>query len=111
MGKGNTRWTVVWRMQLVVGAIVTLLFASLLHSWYSGNAAARITQRAGGFMMFGGLVLAFSIFLLLCGLALLWGATSFVGVIIGVGVYFFVLPLLTVPLLTALNLIPPRDDA
>ena len=94
---------------MLVGAILVLLSASFLHSWYSGNAAARITQRAVGFMMFGGLVLAFSVVLLLCGLALLWSATGFVGVMLGAGVYFFALPLLTVPLLTAMNLIPPRD--
>lgn len=61
-------------------------------------------------MMFGGVVLAFSILLLLCGLALLWSATGFVGAVVGAGVYFFVLPLLTIPALTALNLIPPRDS-
>ena len=108
MGEGNPSWT-VGELRLILGAILLLFVASLLHSWYSGNAAVRITQQALGFMMFGSYVLAFSVLLLLCGLALLWSAAGFVGAIIGAAVYFLVLPLIIIPLLTALDLIPRRD--
>lgn len=62
-----------------------------------------------GFIMFGGYILALSVVLLIIGLALLWAATSFVAVLVGLAVYFLVLPLITLPLLTALNLTPRRD--
>lgn len=94
---------------MILGAILLLLLASLLHSWYGGNAAARLTQRAVGFMMFRGYVFAFCVVLLISGLALLWVDTGFFGVVVGAAVYFLVLPLLTLPLLTALNLVPRRD--
>ena len=94
---------------MILGAILFLLLGSLLHSWYAGNAAARITQKALGFIAFGGYVLAFSIVLLISGLALLWIDAGFLGAVVGAAVYFLVLPLLTLPLLIALNLVPRRD--
>lgn len=95
---------------MIVGAIGLLFVASILHSWYAGNAAARMTQRATGFVMYGSYVLAFSIFLLVLALGLLWVARGFVAAFAGAAIYFLVLPLLTLPLLTALNLVPPRED-
>jgi len=94
---------------LILGAIFLLLLANLLHSWYAGNAAARLTQRAVGFMMFSGYVLASSVVLLIGGLLLLWIDAGFWVAVVGLAVYFLVLPLLTLPLLSALNLLPRRD--
>lgn len=98
---------------MILGAILLLFLASVIHSWYSANAAASETAARGevaiGFIMFGRGVLAFSVVLLIIGLVLLWIATGFPGVIVGAAAYFLVLPLVTLPLLTALNLIPRRD--
>jgi hypothetical protein len=60
-------------------------------------------------MMFGGYVLALSMALSISGLALLWASTGFLAAVAAVAIYFLVLPLFILPLLTALNLVPPRD--
>jgi hypothetical protein len=91
------------RAGLILIALLLLIFASLLHSWYAGNSAARVTQRAIGFLAFGGYVLAFSVFLLIGGLALLWISKSFYVVLAGAAIYFLLLPLLISPLLSALD--------
>jgi hypothetical protein len=93
---------------LILGAILLLLLANLLQSWCAGNATARRSQRAIGFMVFGGYVIAFSVVLLITGLVLLWIAIGFFSVVVGALVYFLVLPFLVMPLLTALNVIPRR---
>lgn len=94
---------------MLIGAILSLLLASLLHSWYAGNAKARITQRAIGFMMYGGRVLAVSVAALLFGLACLWISEGFLAALLGAACYFLLLPLIIVPLLNAFRLIPRPD--
>jgi hypothetical protein len=61
-------------------------------------------------MMFGRSVLAISIVLLISSLALLWISTDFFAVIAGTVAYLFLLPLLTLPLLTALHFVPAREE-
>ncbi len=67
-------------LDLILGAILLLFLASVIHSWYSANAAASETAARGevaiGFIMFGRGVLAFSVVLLIIGLVLLWIATG-----------------------------------
>jgi hypothetical protein len=55
-----------------------ILLASVLFSWYGGNAtAANRADVAIGFIMHGGKVLVASILILLGGLALIWLGSSF----------------------------------
>jgi hypothetical protein len=61
--------------------------------------------------MFGSYVLTFSIALLIGGLVLLWIHRGFLGALVGVAAYFLVLPILTLPLLRALDLVPPRAQS
>ena len=62
-------------------------------------------------MVYGFSVIALSAILLITGLVLLWIGVGFFGAIIGALVYFLLLPLVFMPLLTALNLIPVRYES
>ena len=78
-----------------------ILLASLLHSWYGGNATAEPAQVARGYRMFGPMVLAASIFCLLGGLVFIWVGSSFLVAASAALVYFFVLSPLSLLLLSA----------
>lgn len=51
-------------------------------------------------------VVAIGLLFLVVGLALLWRAKGFLWVIAGALAYFYVLPMIAVPLLVALKLLP-----
>jgi len=96
---------------LILGAISLLLLGSLLQAWYACNAKAPRSRQAIGFVMFGFYVIVVSVILLIIGLLLLWVAIGFFGAAIAALVFILVLPFIFVPLLTALNLNPPRHKS
>jgi hypothetical protein len=87
-----------------------ILLASLLHSWYGGNAGADRWQVGIGYVMHGPKVLVASILLLLGGLVLIWVDSSFLVAAGAALVYFFVLSPLTLLLLRVLKLVPPAAE-
>ncbi|MCI0440253.1 MAG: hypothetical protein L0177_14150 [Chloroflexi bacterium] len=91
-------------------AVALIMLAGLLHAWYAGHAVAKPGHAARGFHVVGPGVLVASIVMLVGGLALLWFLTGFLSALAAAGVYFFVLPLITMPLLEALKVIPERKD-
>ena len=94
-------------LNVVLLGCLFILLASLLHSWYAGNAAADHWQVAIGYVMHGPKVLVASILLLLGGLLLIWIDSSFFVAAAAAFVYFFVLSPLTVLLLRVLKFVPP----
>jgi hypothetical protein len=94
---------------LLLGCFFILL-ASLLHSWYAGNASASRGEVAIGYIMHGPKVLVASILLLLGGLVLIWVGSSFLVAASAVFVYFLMLSPLSVLLLRVLKWVPPRDE-
>jgi hypothetical protein len=87
-----------------------ILLASLLHSWYAGNATASRGEVAIGYIMHGPKVLVASILLLLGGLVLIWIGSSFLVAASAALVYFFVLSPLSMLLLRGLKWVPPYDE-
>ena len=59
-----------------------------------------------GFFMFGNYAVALAMLLLVAGLLLLWVAKGFLWAIGGAIAYFYVLPMVTAPLLVFLGLLP-----
>lgn len=92
---------------MLAAGICFLLIASFLHCWYSGHASASFAEKAAGFHTFGSKALGISIAMLIVGLALIWAAIGFLGAGIAAAGYFFLLPLLNLPLLRLLKAIPP----
>lgn len=92
----------------MIWAAAVLLFAgALVHSWYGGNYRAKSPgDTSVAFMMYRNQVLSVGVVLLLAGLVLLWIAKGFLWVIAGAIAYWYVLPMVTVPLLVALKLVP-----
>jgi hypothetical protein len=91
---------------MLFAGVLLVLLAGVLHCWYAGHASAPFPFRALGFQMFGSVVLGIGIMALVVGLGLTWGATSFLGAAIAALGFYFVLPLVTPPLLRALGAIP-----
>lgn len=92
---------------MVLVAAILLFLAGLLHSWYGGNSRARIPSDVSlAFVFYRTYVCAIGIIFLLASLAILWIAKGFVWAIAGAIIYWIFLPMLTMPLLAALNLIP-----
>ena len=95
---------------VLVGCLLVML-ASVLHSWYGGNAtAANRADVAIGFVMYGAKVLVASIFFLLGGLALIWVGSSFLFAACATLVYFLVLSPLSMLLLRVLKWVPEHDE-
>jgi hypothetical protein len=93
---------------MIWAAIVLLFLGALLHSWYGGNYRAKSPGDVSiAFILYRNYVVLVGVVLLLVGLLLLWVAKGFRWVIAGVFVYWFVLPMVTVPLLVALKAVPP----
>jgi len=91
---------------VTIGAIVLLFAASVIHSWYAGNASLPYGLGAGGYRDHRGFVLAVNVLLLMTALILMWWAKGFWSAAVGAGVYFFLLPLITYPLLNMIGLVP-----
>jgi hypothetical protein len=97
---------------LLLGCIV-LFLASLVHSWWRAQARADLDQKAAGFFFWGLKPLYISILLLAFAEGLIWYGGNWGWALAGVPFYFFILPLVTWPLLRLLRLIPTlpeRDD-
>ena len=62
---------------MTFSAILLLFLASVIHSWYAGNASLPYGQGAGLYRGYGGFVLAVSVLLLVTALILLWWAKGF----------------------------------
>src|SRR6266542_2026902 len=90
--------------------ILLILVASVLHTWHSGHALATPGNAAEGFRAIGPIVLLISIVLLLGGLLLVWRSVSIVAALIAAAIYFFVLPLIMLPLMEWATLIPDRQS-
>jgi ribosomal protein S27E len=93
---------------ITLGAAVILFVASVIHSWYAGNASLPRGHAAPLVRDHGGLVFTLFTLLLLVALGALWAAEGFWFAIGGAGVYFLVFPLITLPLLTMVGLTPGR---
>jgi hypothetical protein len=91
-----------------VGFIVVII-ASFIHCWYAANKAAYPGNRAGGYMRFGQLTLILSILLLFAGVSLIWLGSSLLVAIVAVAIYFFVLPLLIMPLMKKIYISAPSQ--
>ena len=96
---------------MAFSAILILLLTSVIHSWYAGNASAPHGEAAGLIRDHGSFVLAVIVLLLVTALILLWWAKGFWSAAVGAGLYFFLLPLITYPLLNAIGLVPRRHDS
>ena len=92
---------------MAVVGIVLLIIAAVLHSWYAGSARHPV-DASWAFAQFGLLVLLLTIILLVTGVLFVWLGSGFFAALVATGVYFFVLPLVFVPLLRRAGLIP-RD--
>jgi hypothetical protein len=83
---------------LFVG-IVFLSLAGLLHCFYAANAKMRFGTAAGAFIRWRSGIVVFSIFVLLIALGFIWVGSSIFAVLASIFVYFFIFPLIFVPLL------------
>jgi len=92
---------------VIWAAAVLLFLGALVHSWYGGNCRVKTPGDASfAFILYGKYVVVVGVVLLLAGLTLLWIAKGFLWVIVAAIAYFYVLPIVTIPLLVALNLLP-----
>lgn len=82
--------------------------ASVVHSWYAGNASLPHGHAASLVRDHGGFIFAVFSLLLVGALILLWSAKGFWFAVGGAGAYFFLLPLITFPLLTTIGLVPTK---
>src|SRR5437016_3950558 len=76
-----------------------VLLASLAHAWLSANRNLNESP-----LLFLG-----TLAVLCLGLAIFWAATSFWWTFGLLAIYFFVFPLLNMPLLEAFGLVPTRE--
>ena len=88
----------------VVGTVL-IIVAAILHSWYAGSARHPI-EPSRAFAQFGLLVLFLTIILLVTGVLFIWLGSGFLTALAAAGVYFFVLPLVILPLLQRAGLVP-----
>jgi len=95
-------------MSAVVAGVI-LIVAAILHGWYGGNAKATPGNAAEAFYRHGKAVLLATIILLITGLIIFWKSASLLVAIAAAGVYFFILPLIIVPLLEKLSLVPDKE--
>jgi hypothetical protein len=94
---------------VLIGCLLILL-ASLLVSWYRGNAtAANRADASIGFIMHGGKVLVASIVMLLGGLAFIWLGSNFLVAACATLVFFVVLLPLFLLLLRVFKRVPDFD--
>jgi hypothetical protein len=96
---------------LLLGCIL-LLLADLVHSWWGAQAKADLDQKAVGFILWGLKPIYVTILLLAVGEGLIWYGGSLGWALAAVPIYFFVLPVVTWPILRLTRLIPalPETD-
>jgi len=92
-------------------AIALLFLASIVHSWYAGNVSLPRGQAASLIRDHGSLVFIVFTLLLTAALILLWMAKGFWCAAVGAIAYFFLLPLITYPLLSSIGLVPAKRDS
>ena len=82
-----------------------------MHSWYAAHTTA-LNQKVqpASFLYFRRAALLLSIVLLVGGLVIIWLAASFWLVVIATAAYFFVLPLITIPVLESAGFTPPSKS-
>lgn len=93
---------------MTLSAIVLLFAASVIHSWYAGNASLPHGHPASLVRDHGGFILALFTLLLVGALILLWSAKGFWFAVGGAVAYFFLFPLVTYPLLSTICLVPVK---
>jgi hypothetical protein len=86
-------------MMLNIVAGVMVIIASFLHCWYGRNASATGRNALGAFYLYGKRALLISIALLISGLIIFWLSAGILVALAVAGVYFFVLPLIIMPIL------------
>jgi hypothetical protein len=91
---------------LLVG-LVLLNLAGLLHCFYAANARMEFGQQAGAFIRWGKGIVALAILVLLAAVGFIWVGSSIPAVLAALLVYFFVFPLIFVPLLQ--RIYPPAQ--
>jgi hypothetical protein len=94
----------------LLGGSLLLVLAGFIHSWYSANATVHPSNRVSVFRPWGFPALLLCVALLVVGLAIVWLASSVGWALVAAGAYFFILPLVTAPLLDAANLIPGFNE-
>jgi len=90
----------------ILGFIV-LFLAAAIHAWAGAQARQAAMLTSSPVNQNTGCLLVIHVALLLIGLVILWAGGSFILAAIGGIIYFFVFPLITVPILRAMGLIPP----
>jgi len=90
-------------------AAVIIIIAGLLHCWYSGNANATPGNAARAFYLYGKIVLLITIVLLISGSIIFWRSAGILVAIAAAGVYFFILPLIIMPILEKMGFIPDKE--
>jgi len=94
---------------MLLAGIVILIIASIIQCWYAANKAAYPGDRAAGYFWLGTFGLIISIFLLITGIVITWIGSSILIAIAAIVVYFFLLPLLIMPLMQKVYVpAPPR---
>jgi TPR repeat protein len=84
---------------MLLAGIVILIIASVIQCWYAANKAAYPGDRAAGYFWLGTFSLVISILLLITGVATVWISSSILIAIVAIAIYFFLLPLLVMPLM------------
>ena len=90
---------------MTILAGVLLLIASIIHCWWSGNAKAGPGNAAEAFYRHAKGILFFQILLLATALIIFWLSKGFVAALVAAGIYFFVLPLIVLPILAKIGLV------
>lgn len=84
-------------MNIIAG--VMILIASLIHAWFAINAKATPGTASRTYYSYGKHLLLFTILLLISGLIFFWSSAGILAALVAAGIYFFVLPLVAVPIL------------
>ncbi len=93
------------RVQMVTCGLAVLIVGSVVHTWSGAKARQRLLEGKEPLPQGMAIPVLAHVLLLILGLGMLWSGGSFFLAVLGMGAYFFVLPLLVVPLLRALGLI------
>jgi hypothetical protein len=95
---------------MAVAGWLLLLLASIMHTWWSSQAKAETGQKAAGFFIWGPKPIYISVLLLVLGDALILFGTNVGWALAAIFIYFFILPLLSWPLLRLLGLAPALPE-
>jgi len=93
---------------IILGGLL-LFVACVIHCWWAGNNAALPWDRAPAFADHAKGIIYWQIVVLISGLIIIWIAKGFIAVAAAAAIYFFLLPLITMPLLKGLHMIPDPD--